>query len=191
MQRYLRGDFPERNKMEGAESFSRTETHVVEVQLKTAWSVRGGTTSLFATTLYERTMLTLALGAIRARRWTCSCDISIASTLRMSFFPIFELVTFITRATVNPFSWGLPSSRKTDRAFPAATWSITVPSGIFLTSMVFSPAFLVAYISRMMTLEPGDLILTGTPAGVAALSPGDVVEVSIEKIGILKNRVAS
>jgi 2-keto-4-pentenoate hydratase/2-oxohepta-3-ene-1,7-dioic acid hydratase in catechol pathway len=57
--------------------------------------------------------------------------------------------------------------------------------------MVFSPAFLVAYVSRMMTLLPGDLILTGTPAGVGPLAPGDVVEVEIEKVGVLKNRVAA
>ena len=57
--------------------------------------------------------------------------------------------------------------------------------------MVFSPKFLVAYISRMMTLFPGDLILTGTPAGVGPLSPGDVVEVEIEKIGVLSNRVST
>ncbi len=56
--------------------------------------------------------------------------------------------------------------------------------------MVFSPAFLVVYVSRMMTLWPGDLILTGTPAGVGPLSPGDVVEVEIEKIGVLRNRVS-
>ena len=58
------------------------------------------------------------------------------------------------------------------------------------SDMVFSPAFLVAYISRMMTLEPGDLILTGTPAGIGPLSAGDTVEVEIEKIGVLKNPVS-
>jgi 2-keto-4-pentenoate hydratase/2-oxohepta-3-ene-1,7-dioic acid hydratase in catechol pathway len=58
------------------------------------------------------------------------------------------------------------------------------------SEMVFSPAFLVAYISRMMTLLPGDLILTGTPAGIGPLAPGDTVEIEIEKIGILRNRVA-
>ena len=58
------------------------------------------------------------------------------------------------------------------------------------SEMVFSPAFLVAYISKMMTLLPGDLILTGTPAGISPLSAGDTVEVEIEKIGILQNRVA-
>jgi 2-keto-4-pentenoate hydratase/2-oxohepta-3-ene-1,7-dioic acid hydratase in catechol pathway len=55
--------------------------------------------------------------------------------------------------------------------------------------VVFSPAFLVAYVSRMMTLNPGDLILTGTPAGIGTLSPGDVVEVEIENVGVLRNTV--
>jgi len=55
--------------------------------------------------------------------------------------------------------------------------------------MVFPPAFLVRWISRMMTLEPGDLIATGTPAGVGPLIAGDVVEVRIEGIGVLRNPV--
>jgi 2-keto-4-pentenoate hydratase/2-oxohepta-3-ene-1,7-dioic acid hydratase in catechol pathway len=59
------------------------------------------------------------------------------------------------------------------------------------SEMVFSPAFLVGYVSRMMTLMPGDLILTGTPAGVGPLAAGDVVEVEIEGVGILRNPVAS
>jgi 2-keto-4-pentenoate hydratase/2-oxohepta-3-ene-1,7-dioic acid hydratase in catechol pathway len=41
-----------------------------------------------------------------------------------------------------------------------------------------------------MTLMPGDLILTGTPAGVGPLAPGDVVEVEIERVGVLRNRAA-
>jgi 2-keto-4-pentenoate hydratase/2-oxohepta-3-ene-1,7-dioic acid hydratase in catechol pathway len=57
--------------------------------------------------------------------------------------------------------------------------------------MIFPPASLVAYVSRMMTLVPGDLILTGTPAGIGPLSDGDLVEVEIEKIGVLANRVAA
>jgi 2-keto-4-pentenoate hydratase/2-oxohepta-3-ene-1,7-dioic acid hydratase in catechol pathway len=57
------------------------------------------------------------------------------------------------------------------------------------SEMVFSPAYLVEYVSRMMTLLPGDLILTGTPAGIGALSAGDTVEVEIEGIGILSNGV--
>jgi 2-keto-4-pentenoate hydratase/2-oxohepta-3-ene-1,7-dioic acid hydratase in catechol pathway len=56
--------------------------------------------------------------------------------------------------------------------------------------MVFDCAFLVAYISSIMTLVPGDVVLTGTPAGVGPLNPGDVVEVEIEGIGVLRNAVA-
>lgn len=57
-------------------------------------------------------------------------------------------------------------------------------------SMVFSPAQLIAYASSVMTLEREDVILTGTPAGVGPLRPGDHVEVSIEKVGTLSNLVA-
>ncbi len=55
--------------------------------------------------------------------------------------------------------------------------------------MVFKVHYLIAYISRIMTLNPGDLILTGTPAGVSPINPGDEVEVEIEGIGILRNSV--
>jgi 2-keto-4-pentenoate hydratase/2-oxohepta-3-ene-1,7-dioic acid hydratase in catechol pathway len=55
--------------------------------------------------------------------------------------------------------------------------------------MIFGLPQLIAYISSTMTLEPGDLILTGTPAGVGKLNPGDVVMVEIEGIGILRNEV--
>jgi len=57
------------------------------------------------------------------------------------------------------------------------------------TEMVFSIPFLIAHISRIMTLEPGDVIATGTPAGVGPLNIGDEVEVRIEKLGSLINKV--
>jgi 2-keto-4-pentenoate hydratase/2-oxohepta-3-ene-1,7-dioic acid hydratase in catechol pathway len=57
--------------------------------------------------------------------------------------------------------------------------------------MVFGVRQLVAYVSTVMTLEPGDLILTGTPAGVGQLKDGDVVEAAIEGIGTLKNPVVA
>jgi len=57
------------------------------------------------------------------------------------------------------------------------------------SQMAFSVPFLVRYISRIMTLNPGDLIATGTPAGVSKLSGGDVVEVEVEGIGALRNPV--
>ena len=57
--------------------------------------------------------------------------------------------------------------------------------------MIFSPARLVAYITQAMTLYPGDLIMTGTPAGVGPLNAGDTVEVEIEGIGVLRNSVVA
>jgi 2-keto-4-pentenoate hydratase/2-oxohepta-3-ene-1,7-dioic acid hydratase in catechol pathway len=55
--------------------------------------------------------------------------------------------------------------------------------------MVYPPAFLVRWISRMMTLMPGDVIATGTPAGVGPLVAGDTVEVSVAGVGVLRNPV--
>ena len=57
--------------------------------------------------------------------------------------------------------------------------------------MAFPVPFLIRYISEIMTLYPGDLIATGTPAGVSRMKPGDVVEVEIAGVGILRNQVVS
>jgi len=56
-------------------------------------------------------------------------------------------------------------------------------------NMVFPAPFLVRYISRVMTLYPGDVITTGTPDGVGPMSPGDRVDIQIEGIGTLSNMV--
>jgi 2-keto-4-pentenoate hydratase/2-oxohepta-3-ene-1,7-dioic acid hydratase in catechol pathway len=58
-----------------------------------------------------------------------------------------------------------------------------------IRQMAFDVPTLVAYISSVMTLEPGDVIATGTPAGVGPLQPGDVVEVEIPGVGVLRNPV--
>jgi 2-keto-4-pentenoate hydratase/2-oxohepta-3-ene-1,7-dioic acid hydratase in catechol pathway len=55
--------------------------------------------------------------------------------------------------------------------------------------MVFSVATLVAFVTSIMTLEPGDILFTGTPAGVGALKAGDEVVVEIEGLGTLSNPV--
>lgn len=57
------------------------------------------------------------------------------------------------------------------------------------SDMAFNVPFLIRYISQMMTLNPGDLIATGTPAGVSRLNVGDVVEVEVEGVGLLRNEV--
>ncbi len=58
-------------------------------------------------------------------------------------------------------------------------------------NLVFPVATLVAFISRIMTLLPGDVIATGTPAGIGPMAPGDVVEIRVEGIGALQNRLVS
>ncbi len=57
-------------------------------------------------------------------------------------------------------------------------------------NFIFSVPFLVSFISKIMTLLPGDVISTGTPSGVGEMNPGDIVEIEIEGIGVLKNKVA-
>jgi 2-keto-4-pentenoate hydratase/2-oxohepta-3-ene-1,7-dioic acid hydratase in catechol pathway len=56
-------------------------------------------------------------------------------------------------------------------------------------NMIFDAFTLLSYVSSVMTLLPGDVIITGTPPGVGPLEVGDVVEVEIEGIGVLKNTV--
>jgi len=59
------------------------------------------------------------------------------------------------------------------------------------SQFIFNVPYLVSFISQIMTLYPGDLIITGTPPGVGPMKPGDEIEVRIEGIGSLKNRVAA
>ena len=59
------------------------------------------------------------------------------------------------------------------------------------SQLIFNCDYLVSFISQVMTLLPGDVISTGTPAGVGPMKVGDVVEVEIEQIGCLKNTIAA
>jgi 2-keto-4-pentenoate hydratase/2-oxohepta-3-ene-1,7-dioic acid hydratase in catechol pathway len=58
-----------------------------------------------------------------------------------------------------------------------------------IEEMVFSPEYLVSYISQIMTLLPGDIVLTGTPEGVGPMQEGDRIYIEIEGIGRLQNTV--
>lgn len=58
------------------------------------------------------------------------------------------------------------------------------------SNLIFKPHFLVSYISKIMTLLAGDIILTGTPSGIAPMVEGDIVEIEVEGIGILSNTIA-
>ncbi len=57
--------------------------------------------------------------------------------------------------------------------------------------LIFGVPFLIHYISRHMTLNPGDIIATGTPEGIAPVQPGDIMEAWVEGIGTLKNPVVA
>jgi 2-keto-4-pentenoate hydratase/2-oxohepta-3-ene-1,7-dioic acid hydratase in catechol pathway len=59
------------------------------------------------------------------------------------------------------------------------------------SDLIHPVAAILSYVSRYITLEPGDLIYTGTPGETTALNPGDVVDVELEGVGILRNRVAA
>lgn len=58
-----------------------------------------------------------------------------------------------------------------------------------IANMVFKPDVLVSYISQIMTLSPGDVVLTGTPEGIGAMNPGDTVRIEIEGIGCISNQI--
>jgi 2-keto-4-pentenoate hydratase/2-oxohepta-3-ene-1,7-dioic acid hydratase in catechol pathway len=58
-----------------------------------------------------------------------------------------------------------------------------------ISDLIYDPPAIVSFISRFVTLQPGDVIYTGTPGTTSAMKPGDVVEVEIEGIGTLRNKV--
>ena len=58
-----------------------------------------------------------------------------------------------------------------------------------LADMIFKPAEMVSRLSQDLTLEPGDIILCGTSLGVLPMKPGTEVEVEIDGIGVLRNRI--
>jgi 2-keto-4-pentenoate hydratase/2-oxohepta-3-ene-1,7-dioic acid hydratase in catechol pathway len=57
------------------------------------------------------------------------------------------------------------------------------------SQLIFGIPFLIHYISKFITLEPGDIIATGTPEGIAPVKPGDLMEAWVEGIGTLRNPV--
>jgi 2-keto-4-pentenoate hydratase/2-oxohepta-3-ene-1,7-dioic acid hydratase in catechol pathway len=57
--------------------------------------------------------------------------------------------------------------------------------------LIFDVRTIVSYVSQFVTLEPGDVVYTGTPGTTKAMKPGDVVEVEIEGVGVLRNKVSA
>jgi 2-keto-4-pentenoate hydratase/2-oxohepta-3-ene-1,7-dioic acid hydratase in catechol pathway len=119
----------------------------------------------------------------------------------------YTIVNDVTCFPVQKEDGALSSRFKAFDTFcPAGPWIVTGLDGgrLRLTSrlngvtkqdistgqMAFSVAEVIAWISAAVTLEPGDLISTGTPPGNAEMEPGDVIECEIEGIGVLRNPVA-
>jgi len=94
--------------------------------------------------------------------------------------------SFDTFCPVGPWiSEGLP----TDNLRVEACVNHKVVQQGHTSKMIFSVPFLISYISRMMTLLPGDIVTTGTPHGVGPLKAGDSVEILVEGVGVLRNSV--
>jgi 2-keto-4-pentenoate hydratase/2-oxohepta-3-ene-1,7-dioic acid hydratase in catechol pathway len=117
----------------------------------------------------------------------------------------FNDVTERQLATANPFNLAMSKSFDTFAALGPWIETELNPDHVQLktslngklmqedntNSCVFNTPYLLEYISHCLTLFPGDVISTGTPVGIAAMNPGDVVEVEIEGIGKLSNTVES
>ena len=117
--------------------------------------------------------------------FTCLNDVT-ARDLQKKDVQFTRAKSFDTFCPVGPFietSWNIKNAGITTRVNDEVR-----QSGTF-SQMVFPVDFLIRYISNMMTLMPGDLIATGTPSGVGKLEKGDICEVEIDGIGILRNPV--
>lgn len=117
--------------------------------------------------------------------YTCFNDVT-ARDLQMKDVQFTRAKSFDTFAAVGP-------CLVTD-IDPGAAQLKTFLNGKLMQSastrnMIFPVPFLIRYISRIMTLEPGDIIATGTPAGIGPMQPGDRVDIQIEGIGTLSNHV--
>jgi 2-keto-4-pentenoate hydratase/2-oxohepta-3-ene-1,7-dioic acid hydratase in catechol pathway len=119
--------------------------------------------------------------------YTCACDVS-ARDLQKKDGQWARAKGFDTFCPMGPWI-------ETDLDWRAAPIRCLVGGQVRQSSttadMVFDVPTLVSFISRMMTLEPGDVILTGTPEGVSPIKPGDKLDVEIGGIGILKLHVES
>ncbi len=113
--------------------------------------------------------------------YTCACDVT-ARDLQKKDGQWTRAKGFDTFCPVGP--WIETELDVSDRAVRCLVGGVERQSGR-TSQMIFDIGTLIAYVSRVMTLEPGDLLLTGTPEGVGPLQPGDRVVVAIDGIGEL------
>ena len=117
--------------------------------------------------------------------YTAANDVTAADIIR-SDIQATRSKSFDTFCPLGPFvTLGLPGSE----VFIGGRLNGNSVQHSTVADMVFSVLEIVSFVSRVMTLEPGDVILTGTPAGVAQMRAGDVAEVDVQGAGTLRNPV--
>jgi 2-keto-4-pentenoate hydratase/2-oxohepta-3-ene-1,7-dioic acid hydratase in catechol pathway len=121
-------------------------------------------------------------GARHIFGYTCFNDVT-ARDLQKGDVDWTRAKGFDTFAPIGPFI----SSKAPTRVSTRLNGEVVQDSP--LSDRVFDDSALVEYISSVMTLEPGDVIATGTPSGIAPMKSGDVVEVELDGIGRLRNSV--
>ncbi len=114
--------------------------------------------------------------------YTCLNDVT-ARDLQKTDMDWTRAKGFDTFAPIGPYVSSAPPTGVTTRL----NGSVVQESP--LSDRVFGDAALVEYISSIMTLEPGDIVATGTPSGIAPMKAGDVVEVELDGVGVLRNQV--
>lgn len=117
--------------------------------------------------------------------YTCFNDIT-ARDLQKKDEQWTRAKSFDTFAPIGPFiSTGLNSDNLQIKLYKNGQ----LMQNSSTNNMIFKVDKIISFISKIMTLFPGDIIATGTPSGVGKLEEGDIVEVEIEGIGVLKNKV--
>lgn len=118
--------------------------------------------------------------------YTCANDVT-ARDIQERESQFFRCKGFDTFCPIGPWIETEPPSL--DELAITTTVNGNVVQQGTTADMIHKPHFLVSHISRYMTLNPGDVILTGTPRGVGQLHPGDEVRIEVENVGLLINPV--
>jgi 2-keto-4-pentenoate hydratase/2-oxohepta-3-ene-1,7-dioic acid hydratase in catechol pathway len=120
--------------------------------------------------------------------YTCGNDVSDRSiqAKEMKFGCLFAGKAFDTFAPIGP---AIATDLDPSNLQVVGRLNGVVKQNGSTSDLLFSVPKLVSYMSTFMTLEPGDIIMTGTPSGIGPIKPGDRFEVEIEGIGVLSNSV--
>ena len=118
--------------------------------------------------------------------YTCGNDVTARDLQRLDG-QWTRAKSFDTFCPLGP--WVVPDAPAPTARVSAALDGVVVQEGL-VGDMIVSPLDLLVFVSQVMTLEPGDVLLTGTPPGVGPLAPGQTVTIEVEGVGRLTNPVA-